>query len=93
MTLCACCRSYPYVEHHHFIAVHAAVIAINEALEAGNTEATMQALRNPNACLSTVEEGIDTEYQDRLLNAKRAKAQAAAIKVSVCMLRFWHNKA
>ena len=62
--------------------MHAAVIAINEALEAGDAGTTMQALRNPNACLSTVEDGNEKEYQDRLLAAKRNKTEAAMNKVS-----------
>nr|XP_018671818.1 IQ motif containing GTPase activating protein homologue isoform X1 [Ciona intestinalis] len=62
-------------------ALHAAVIAINEALEAGDAEATMQALRNPNACLTTLDEQNSEEYQKRLMDSKRAKVEAAKNKV------------
>ena len=63
------------------VLVHAAVIAINEALEVGDVATTMQALRNPNACLNMLEEGIDEEYQNRLLASKTAKIEAAQNKV------------
>ena len=64
-----------------FDPVHAAVIAVNEALESGDAKATMQALVNPSACLNTVEGSNEQEYQERLLAAKRNKAAAAANKV------------
>ena len=57
------------------------MIAINEALESGDAAATMQALRNPNACLNTVEDGNEKEYQERLLAAKKQKAEAAKNRV------------
>ena len=62
------------------------MIAINEALEIGDVTATMQALRNPTACLNMVEEGIDDEYQNRLLASKKAKADAAQNKVIVKLI-------
>lgn len=61
--------------------MHAAVIVINEALELGDVAATIQALRNPNACLNMLEQGIDEEYQNRLLASKRSKIEAAQNKV------------
>uniref|UniRef100_H2Z719 Ras GTPase-activating-like protein IQGAP1 n=1 Tax=Ciona savignyi TaxID=51511 RepID=H2Z719_CIOSA len=62
-------------------ALHAAVIAINEALDAGDAEATMKAMHNPNACLTSIEDGYVEEYQERLLASKKAKAEAAKNKV------------
>uniref|UniRef100_H2Z717 Ras GTPase-activating-like protein IQGAP1 n=1 Tax=Ciona savignyi TaxID=51511 RepID=H2Z717_CIOSA len=61
-------------------ALHAAVIAINEALDAGDAEATMKAMHNPNACLTSIEDGYVEEYQERLLASKKAKAEAAKNK-------------
>ena len=63
------------------VAVHAAVIAINEALDVGDSVATMKALRNPNACLTGLEGENEADYQNRLLESKKAKAEAARNKV------------
>ncbi|XP_076802630.1 ras GTPase-activating-like protein IQGAP1 isoform X2 [Clavelina lepadiformis] len=62
-------------------ALHAAVIAINEALDAGDTAATMLALKNPTACLATVDDVNADEYQKRLMVSKLAKAEAAQNKI------------
>ncbi|XP_054638676.1 ras GTPase-activating-like protein IQGAP3 [Dunckerocampus dactyliophorus] len=59
-------------------AVHAAVIAINEAVERGQLGVTAEALRNPNALLSDLQETLMSIYQEMLLQAKRKKAQLAA---------------
>uniref|UniRef100_A0A8C9WTN0 IQ motif containing GTPase activating protein 3 n=1 Tax=Scleropages formosus TaxID=113540 RepID=A0A8C9WTN0_SCLFO len=45
-------------------AVHAAVIAINEAVEQGILEATAQALRNPNAMMNGLQEPLMSVYQE-----------------------------
>ncbi|KAJ7307571.1 hypothetical protein JRQ81_009597 [Phrynocephalus forsythii] len=58
-------------------AVHAAVLAINQALEAGVTAQTVAALRNPNARLSGLREPLGAVYQEELLQAKVDKAQNA----------------
>ena len=61
--------------------MHAAVLAINTALDEGDVAATMQALRNPNACLVKLEDGMDEQYQNRLLASKKAKSEASLNKV------------
>uniref|UniRef100_A0AAR2LFP1 Ras-GAP domain-containing protein n=1 Tax=Pygocentrus nattereri TaxID=42514 RepID=A0AAR2LFP1_PYGNA len=55
-------------------AVHAAVIAINEAVERGCVEDTAQALRNPNAMLSNLQEPLMAIYQEMLRQARVHKA-------------------
>uniref|UniRef100_A0A673CTZ4 IQ motif containing GTPase activating protein 3 n=1 Tax=Sphaeramia orbicularis TaxID=375764 RepID=A0A673CTZ4_9TELE len=62
-------------------AVHAAVIAINEAVDRGHVGATAEALRNPNAMLNDLQEALMSVYQEILKQAKRQKAQQAARKV------------
>uniref|UniRef100_A0A667YS54 IQ motif containing GTPase activating protein 3 n=1 Tax=Myripristis murdjan TaxID=586833 RepID=A0A667YS54_9TELE len=59
-------------------AVHAAVIAINEAVDRGHVEVTAAALRNPNARLSALQEALVGVYQELLQHARRRKAQLAA---------------
>uniref|UniRef100_A0A7N8Y7W2 IQ motif containing GTPase activating protein 3 n=1 Tax=Mastacembelus armatus TaxID=205130 RepID=A0A7N8Y7W2_9TELE len=59
-------------------AVHAAVIAINEAVDRGEVEVTAAALRNPNAMLRDLQEALVGIYQEMLRQAKRRKAERAA---------------
>ncbi|XP_070822093.1 ras GTPase-activating-like protein IQGAP3 [Chaetodon trifascialis] len=59
-------------------AVHAAVIAINEAVDRGHVEVTAQALRNPNALLCDLQEALMSVYQEMLHQAKRRKKEQAA---------------
>ncbi|XP_051271756.1 ras GTPase-activating-like protein IQGAP3 [Dicentrarchus labrax] len=59
-------------------AVHAAVIAINEAVDRGQVEVTAEALRNPNALLSDLQEALVSVYQEMLRQAKRRKEERAA---------------
>ncbi|XP_053557358.1 ras GTPase-activating-like protein IQGAP2 [Bombina bombina] len=61
-------------------ALHAAVIAINEALDKGVATQTMTTLRNPNAILSNVEEGYAQEYHNKLSEAKKIKEDNAKLK-------------
>ncbi len=63
-------------------SVHAAVIAINEALETGDAEETLNKLNNPQATLNGVSAANASAYQQRLLKHKHAKAEAAKNKVS-----------
>uniref|UniRef100_A0A8B9JX61 IQ motif containing GTPase activating protein 3 n=1 Tax=Astyanax mexicanus TaxID=7994 RepID=A0A8B9JX61_ASTMX len=63
-------------------AVHAAVIAINEAVERGCVEDTAQALRNPNAMLVNLQEPLMAIYQEMLRQARAHKAAQASVKVS-----------
>nr|XP_057909728.1 ras GTPase-activating-like protein IQGAP3 isoform X2 [Doryrhamphus excisus] len=59
-------------------AVHAAVIAINEAVERGQVGVTAEALKNPSALLRDLKETLMGIYQEMLLQAKRKKAELAA---------------
>ncbi|KAM9213245.1 ras GTPase-activating-like protein IQGAP2 isoform 2-T2 [Leptosomus discolor] len=61
-------------------ALHAAVIAINEAVEKGIAEQTIAALRNPNAMLQNVDEELAQDYQNELFEVKRRKESNARLK-------------
>lgn len=61
-------------------ALHAAVIAINEAIEKGVAEQTIITLRNPNAVLTLVDENLAQEYQKELWEAKKGKEESARLK-------------
>ncbi|NXA83972.1 IQGA2 protein, partial [Thryothorus ludovicianus] len=61
-------------------ALHAAVIAINEAVEKGIAEQTIATLRNPNAMLLNVDEELAQDYQNELFDAKRKKQSNARLK-------------
>uniref|UniRef100_A0A6Q2WRP0 IQ motif containing GTPase activating protein 1 n=1 Tax=Esox lucius TaxID=8010 RepID=A0A6Q2WRP0_ESOLU len=54
-------------------ALHAAVIAINEAIDHGVPEGTMAAMQNPNAMLIQLDAGSARHYQDMLHGAKSNK--------------------
>uniref|UniRef100_A0A3B5BK75 IQ motif containing GTPase activating protein 2 n=1 Tax=Stegastes partitus TaxID=144197 RepID=A0A3B5BK75_9TELE len=54
-------------------ALHAAVIAINEAIDRGQASVTMGALNNPNAMLRNIQEALAEDYQDTLSQAKARK--------------------
>uniref|UniRef100_A0A8D3BXF6 Ras GTPase-activating-like protein IQGAP3 n=1 Tax=Scophthalmus maximus TaxID=52904 RepID=A0A8D3BXF6_SCOMX len=56
-------------------AVHAAVIAINEAVERGDVGVTAAALRNPDALLRDLQEVLTSVYQEMLRQAKRGKTE------------------
>lgn len=56
-----------------FDSVHAAVIAINEAIDHGDPEGTLAAMRNPNAMLLNLDESSAQHYQDTLYQAKAEK--------------------
>uniref|UniRef100_G3NFH8 IQ motif containing GTPase activating protein 3 n=1 Tax=Gasterosteus aculeatus TaxID=69293 RepID=G3NFH8_GASAC len=63
-------------------AGHAAVIAINEAVEKGQVEVTAAALRNPNALISDLQEVLMSFYQEVLHQARaRKKEQAVNLRV------------
>ncbi|XP_033633681.1 ras GTPase-activating-like protein IQGAP1 isoform X4 [Asterias rubens] len=61
-------------------AVHAAVIAINDAVEKQVSEDTLKALHNPNAMLVTLINDNQDLYQETLYNAKQSKHQSALNK-------------
>ncbi|TRY65856.1 hypothetical protein DNTS_018018 [Danionella cerebrum] len=54
-------------------ALHAAVIAINDAIDHGVPEGTLAAMRNPNAMLLQLDESTAQQYQDTLFQAKSEK--------------------
>uniref|UniRef100_A0AAR2L7X2 IQ motif containing GTPase activating protein 2 n=1 Tax=Pygocentrus nattereri TaxID=42514 RepID=A0AAR2L7X2_PYGNA len=63
-------------------ALHAAVIAINEAIDKGQAEGTMAALQNPNAMLRNTQKELANDYQDTLSQAKKRKEALASGRVS-----------
>ncbi|XP_029430405.1 ras GTPase-activating-like protein IQGAP1 [Rhinatrema bivittatum] len=58
-------------------ALHAAVIAINDAIDHGVPAGTFSALKNPNAMLVNLNESLAPTYQDTLYQAKQAKMKNA----------------
>lgn len=62
-------------------AVHAAVIAINEAVDRGCVDVTAQALRNPNAMLTGLQDALMPVYQEMLRQARLQKAARARTHV------------
>ncbi|NXG63650.1 IQGA3 protein, partial [Hemiprocne comata] len=58
-------------------AVHAAVLAINQAVDQGVVAQTMVALSNPNALLLNLREGLAGAYQEMLHRAKLEKGSNA----------------
>ncbi|KAF6731923.1 Ras GTPase-activating-like protein IQGAP1 [Oryzias melastigma] len=58
-------------------AVHAAVVAINKALDRGDVAVTADALKNPAALLTHLEEALMSVYQQVLQQAKKRKAETA----------------
>lgn len=61
--------------------MHAAVIAINEAIDRGQAPATMAALNNPNAMLRNAKEALAEDYQNTLSQAKTRKLSQSSRKV------------
>uniref|UniRef100_A0A8C9VP45 IQ motif containing GTPase activating protein 3 n=1 Tax=Scleropages formosus TaxID=113540 RepID=A0A8C9VP45_SCLFO len=72
-------------------AVHAAVIAINEAVEQGILEATAQALRNPNAMMNGLQEPLMSVYQEMLRQARAQKAARARRVSAMRMLDIYEE--
>uniref|UniRef100_A0A3B3VY55 IQ motif containing GTPase activating protein 2 n=1 Tax=Poecilia latipinna TaxID=48699 RepID=A0A3B3VY55_9TELE len=65
-------------------ALHAAVIAINEAVERDHASVTMGALQNPNAMLRNTQEVLAQGYQDTLKQDKaRKRDQSSGRRSSV----------
>ncbi|GFS24828.1 Ras GTPase-activating protein nGAP-like isoform X6, partial [Elysia marginata] len=61
-------------------ALHAAIIAINEAIDQQIAPDTYTALQNPSAMLVNLQLGTPEEYQEYLYNAKDVKAENARNK-------------
>lgn len=68
--------------------MHAAVIAINEAIDRRVPADTFAALKNPNAMLVNLEEPLTTTYQDVLYRAKQDKMANAKNRVKMGRLFF-----
>lgn len=62
-------------------SVHAAVIAINEAVDRGQATLTMGAMNNPNAMLKNLQEALSQDYQDTLSQAKARKMSQSTGRV------------
>uniref|UniRef100_A0A493T377 Uncharacterized protein n=1 Tax=Anas platyrhynchos platyrhynchos TaxID=8840 RepID=A0A493T377_ANAPP len=82
---------------------HAAVLAINEAVEQGVAAQTMEALLNPNAMLLNLRPVFSGAYQEVLHRAKREKGSNARNRVRMAPkkpargvgatpLEFWGGK-
>lgn len=80
LTLCCFCPKLNCA-HTRFSSVHAAVIAINDAVEKGQMSVTMGALNNPNAMLKNIQEALAQEYQDALSQAKARKQDQSSGRV------------
>lgn len=61
--------------------VHAAVIAINEAVDKQDVEGTFKALQNPNATLKNLKGDNREDYQNVLYAAKQSKEVTTLNKV------------
>ena len=61
-------------------AMHAAIMAVNAALEKEDSAETIAALRNPNTCLVKVEGDNAERYQTILIQAKRDKATRTQVR-------------
>ncbi|NXY46166.1 IQGA1 protein, partial [Ceuthmochares aereus] len=62
-------------------ALHAAVIAINEAIDRQVPADTLMALKNPNAMLINLDDQLESTYQDTLYRAKQDKMENAKNRV------------
>uniref|UniRef100_A0AAY4DW60 IQ motif containing GTPase activating protein 1 n=1 Tax=Denticeps clupeoides TaxID=299321 RepID=A0AAY4DW60_9TELE len=62
-------------------ALHAAVIAINDAIDQGVAEGTLAAMQNPNAMLVNLDTGAAQHYQGTLHNAKAEKVASSRKRV------------
>ncbi|NWS27720.1 IQGA1 protein, partial [Polioptila caerulea] len=63
-------------------ALHAAVIAINEAIDRQVPADTLTAMKNPNAMLINLDDQLESPYQDTLYRAKQDKMENAKNRVA-----------
>ena len=63
--------------------VHAAVIAINEAVERGDVKVTAAALSNPNAMLTNLQGALMAVYQEMLHQARAHKKTTLSRRVGL----------
>uniref|UniRef100_A0A8C6X759 Uncharacterized protein n=1 Tax=Naja naja TaxID=35670 RepID=A0A8C6X759_NAJNA len=75
-------HTHPHLHEQWATTLHAAVIAINEAIEKGNADQTIKTLQNPNAMLVNVDDNFAHEYQKELSGAKKKKEENARLKVN-----------
>lgn len=71
-------------------SVHAAVIAINEAIDRQIPADTLTAMKNPNAMLINLDDQLESTYQATLYRAKQDKMENAKNRVArffqtICM--------
>ena len=64
-------------------SVHAAVIAINEAIDHGVPEGTVAAMQNPNAMLVNLDASSARQYHDTLYQAKGDKVASSRKRVGI----------
>ncbi len=55
------------------VEVHAAVLLINNAVDDGNSQQTLETLQNTKANIVNVNSSLHNEYQNALYDAKRRK--------------------
>lgn len=70
-------------------SVHAAVIAINEAIDQGVPEGTLAAMQNPNAMLVNLDGSSARDYHDTLYRAKGEKVANSRKRVRFCPHWWW----
>ncbi|XP_010010369.1 PREDICTED: ras GTPase-activating-like protein IQGAP1, partial [Nestor notabilis] len=63
-------------------ALHAAVIAINEAIDHQVPADTLMAMKNPNAMLINLDDQLECTYQDTLYKAKQDKMKNAKNRIA-----------
>ncbi|NXM71364.1 IQGA1 protein, partial [Serilophus lunatus] len=63
-------------------ALHAAVIAINEAIDHRVPADTLTAMKNPNAMLINLDDQLESTYQDTLYRAKHDKMENAKNRIA-----------
>ncbi|XP_037251779.1 ras GTPase-activating-like protein IQGAP1 isoform X1 [Falco rusticolus] len=63
-------------------ALHAAVIAINEAIDHQVPADTLMAMKNPNAMLINLDDQLESTYQDTLYRAKQDKTENAKNRIA-----------
>ncbi|NXN36313.1 IQGA1 protein, partial [Rhinoptilus africanus] len=63
-------------------ALHAAVIAINEAIDHQVPADTLMAMKNPNAMLINLDDQLESTYQDTLYRAKQDKMENAKNRIT-----------
>lgn len=74
-------QALKFFTHTLLSLVHAAVIAINEAIDRGQASVTIGALNNPNAMLRNTQEALAQDYQDTLSQAKAHKQDQSSGRV------------